>query len=237
MTTSPSSATERYLSGRRDTTSSFSYGLSRRTSMLLSALAAQQFEPVRDKLDIIDFGCADGAMLEALAENLGDRFASGLGLDVFRGGVPDDLQANRICFRPVDLFKTLPAPVEDASFDVAVVSAFLKHHPEPARFLSDVARILRPGGCALLLDPRPFVVRIGQTFGRFNPAYNPSLWDRTTIERLLRVPANNVGLRISAYSRYWIAPNYTLYRLGIERLFPHKIRDLIALHQCLVLRK
>ena len=230
-------ANERYLAGRRDATSGFGYGLSRRTSMVLSAIDAHCFELSRAKLDIVDFGCADGTMLEAITTQMSDRFGSGLGLDVFRSGVPLPLSAFRIDFQAIDLFKQFPFPVADATRDVAIAPAFLKHHPEPARFLVEVSRILRPGGCVLLLDPRPHVVRIGQRFGRFNPEYNPSLWDNVTIERLVCTPPHDSGLRLGPYTRYWVAPSYGLYRIGLERLLPDSLIKIFALHQCLVLHK
>ncbi len=237
MKTPSQNATECYLSGRRDPTSSFGYGLFRRTTMLLDSLDAHAFEPPRARLDVVDFGCADGTMLEAMAAHLPERFGSGLGLDVFRGGVPRENPASRIEFQALDLFKQFPFPVADASRDVAIASAFLKHHPQPARFLSEVARILRPGGIVQLLDPRPFVVHIGQRLGRFNPEYNPSLWGRATIERLLRAQPRESGLRLGPYRRYWVAPNYGLYRLGLERVLPASVKHVLSLHQCLVLVK
>lgn len=237
METSPTSANKHYLVSRRDQTSSFGYGLFRRTTMLLDSIDAHAFEPARQKLDVIDFGCADGTMLEAIAAHMPDRFGTGLGLDVFRSGVPQTNEELRIRFQAIDLFKRFPFPVADASRDVAIASAFLKHHPQPGRFLAEVARILRPGGIAQLLDPRPFVVQIGQRFGRFNPDYNPSLWGRATIESLLRTLPFESGLRIKSYKRYWVAPNYGLYHMGLERILPESLKNFLSLHQCLVLVK
>lgn len=233
----PKSENEQYLAGRRDATGRFGYGLFRRTSTVLDAIDAHQFAPMRAKLDVIDFGCADGAMLEAIAAHMPERFGGGLGLDVFRSGVAPANRKLRIDFQAVDLFRQFPFPVADSSRDVAVASAFLKHHPEPGKFLAEVARIVRPGGCIILLDPRPFVVRIGQRFGRFNPEYNPSLWGRATIERILRTLPPEHGLRIGPYRRYWVAPNYGLYRIGLEQLLPQSIKNIFALHQCQVLLK
>ncbi len=203
--------------------------------MVLDVIASHARATDDSGLDVIDFGCAEGAMLAEIAAHLGPRFGSGLGLDVFRGGVPPDDIVRQIRFRATDLFRDYPYPVADASYDIAIASAFLKHHPDPGRFLSEMSRVLRTGGCALLLDPRPFVVRIGSLFGRFNPGYIPSLWSRATVERLLT--EREIGLRLLNYRRYWVAPSYALYRLGLERILPRFIGHAIALHQCLVLAK
>ena len=182
---------------------------------------------------MIDFGCADALMLRASARALGDRYGSGIGLDVFRAGAPADVDAMR--FVAVDLFKTFPYPVESASTDIAIVSAFMKHHPDNRRFLEEVARVLRPGGFAVLLDPRPFVVKVGMRIGKFSRHYNPSQWSPVGVQALLR----DAGIALEpVYSeRYWVAPTQALYDTGFERWLPRPVSNLLALHQCLVLRR
>ena len=232
---SPShTAQHEYLSKRRDVTTSFGYGLSRRTQMALEAV--ERFAPAAGTLRAVDFGCADGAMLNALAQRLGARFEGGTGLDVFRSGVPDDDPVTRIVYRESNLFRDYPFPLEAGAFDIAIASAFIKHHPDPARFLSEVARCLGNGGIAVLMDPRPFVVKIGFRFSRFNPAYNPSLWSRNSVQSLL-ADHPTIGLTMLDYRRYWIAPTYSIYRLGVEKAMPSFLRNAIALHQCMVLVK
>jgi SAM-dependent methyltransferase len=227
------SSSESYLRGRRDPKSGFGYGLSRRTNMLLETI--DRHAPLNPHLDVVDFGCADGAMLQAVADHLGNRFRRGVGLDVFRAGKPNNDSGKHLDFRVADLFRQYPFPVEDELYDVAIASAFLKHHPEPARFLAEVARVLRPSGCAILLDPRPFVVQIGCRVGRFNPDYNPSIWSRATVERWLA--ESRLNLVIRDFRRYWVAPTYGFYRLGVERVLPGFVEHAVALHQCITLVK
>jgi ArsR family transcriptional regulator len=45
-------------------------------------------------------------------------------------------------------------PLRDASVDVALLSQALHHAPDPARALSEAARIVVPGGRVLVLDLR-----------------------------------------------------------------------------------
>jgi SAM-dependent methyltransferase len=47
-------------------------------------------------------------------------------------------------------------PLPDASFDVAVSTLSLHHWAEPATVFAEIARVLRPGGVALIYDLRPF---------------------------------------------------------------------------------
>ncbi len=224
---------KRYLSLRTDPHSGFGYGLMRRTQMLLSAIDAHA--PHTNDLRVVDFGCADGAMLAAAAAHLGGRFSSGLGLDVFRAGIPTGIADNRIEFVTADLFKHYPFPIPDASIDIVIASAFFKHHPEPIKFLREVTRVLKPGGLVVLMDPRPFVVRIGCRIGRFNPEYNPNIWSLNTIAGFLQ--QNSLGLKVNSFKRYWIAPTAASYSWGIEKLIPDFIGQSIALHQCLTMFK
>ncbi len=230
-------ATRHYLSARLDPTSSFGYGLRRRSEMLVSSVDRFiQHEPPH-AIDVIDFGCADGAMLYALKAHIGSRFRSGTGLDVFRAGLPVGNDCSpAVSFAAVDLFRQYPYPVSDASHDIAIVSAFLKHHPEPGRFLGEVARILRQGGIAVLLDPRPVVVKLASLFGRFNPDYNPSLWTRNSVKELL-LAESVAGFDIAHFERFWTAPNYATYSLGVERYLPRWLNSLCSMHQCLILRR
>ena len=46
-------------------------------------------------------------------------------------------------------------PIENARLDVAMLSLVLHHAPDPARVLSEVSRVLRPGGRVLVVDMLP----------------------------------------------------------------------------------
>lgn len=47
-------------------------------------------------------------------------------------------------------------PLVDASFDVAASTLSLHHWSDPAAVFTEIARVLRPGGVALIYDLRPF---------------------------------------------------------------------------------
>jgi ArsR family transcriptional regulator len=46
-------------------------------------------------------------------------------------------------------------PIDDARLDAATLMLVLHHVPDPARALSDVARVLKPGGRLLVVDMLP----------------------------------------------------------------------------------
>ena len=46
-------------------------------------------------------------------------------------------------------------PVDDARLDAATLMLVLHHVPEPERALAEVARVLKPGGCLIIVDMLP----------------------------------------------------------------------------------
>lgn len=87
-----------------------------------------------------------------------------------------------------------------------------------------------------MLDPRPIVVRVGMLFGRFNPHYNPSLWGTRFVQKMLK-DEPVTGLRIVHFERYWVAPNHSTFKMGLEQRLPRQVVNWCALHQCMVLRR
>ena len=75
-----------------------------------------------------------------------------VGLDLNRAMLRRALpRAKTIDFAPVQ-GDAQRLPFADASFDHAVLHLILAVVPEPARCLGEVARVLKPGGCALVFD-------------------------------------------------------------------------------------
>ena len=221
-----------YWSKRVDLTNSYGYGLNRRTRMVLETI--DRLLPQKTNLDVVDFGCADGAMLRGIKLHLGHRFRSGLGVDSFADGIPTNDPANAIRYVRHGFDRHEPLPVEHSSADILVASAFLKHIKNPVRCLDEMSTVLRPGGIGVVLDPCSWVVRVGLRVGRFLGGIH-SVWSRSTVESWLR--EGNINLQVLEYQKYWVAPNYYVYRTGIERILPRFIEQTIALHQCLVLIK
>jgi SAM-dependent methyltransferase len=112
-------------------------------------------------------------------------------------------------------------PFPDASFDRVVVVDMLEHVPDDAAFVSELARITRPGGRLLINTPhlkhtllRRLRHALGQTdakHGHLRPGYTPA-----AIERLC---AGRFRLEQSrTYSRFFSELVDTAINWGIERL-------------------
>ncbi len=118
--------------------------------------------------DILDLGCGTGRWLAALsrkspatvcgidisAEML-ERAALKLGLSA------PHLRAVRRCGPEIDLFQgdCSSAPFPDQSADLILSSFVLSHLPDPRQFVTQISRLLRPGGTALISDLHPRTVR------------------------------------------------------------------------------
>jgi 2-polyprenyl-3-methyl-5-hydroxy-6-metoxy-1,4-benzoquinol methylase len=93
---------------------------------------------------ILDLGCGSGALLERLA-SMGYRQLTGV--DILP---PDSTAAIRYEQADLDQFR-LDAP--DGSFDLVLAVEVIEHIENPGLFLAELARLLKPGGLALLTTP------------------------------------------------------------------------------------
>jgi SAM-dependent methyltransferase len=115
-----------------------------RREIIQAVLCAQQ-PPVGARL--LDVGCGTGANLAALRDALQD--ADIVGLD------PSD-RAREVCKRRG--FATIAAaatemPFGDATFDVVTALDVLEHVADDGRAVTELQRVLRPGGIAIVTVP------------------------------------------------------------------------------------
>lgn len=105
-------------------------------------------------LDVVDIGCGEGYLTVEVARwahrvTAVDRSPAVLAR-------ARDLAARRrvhnITWKKGDVERL---PIDAASMDLALLSQTLHHAPHPERALAEAARVLKPGGRALILDLRP----------------------------------------------------------------------------------
>ncbi len=106
--------------------------------------------PLRDA-DAFSSGCGAGGSLVAYHE-AGAATATGVEID------PVLAELGRLRVEGLDGVRAIEydggrIPVEDASFDVADSLDVLEHVGDADFYLSELIRILRPGGCILLVTP------------------------------------------------------------------------------------
>ncbi len=99
-----------------------------------------------------DLGCGTGQLTELVAPHVSRVIAVDSSTDM--------LQAARTRLERVDNVEfrrsTVEAlPIENAFLDVALMGLVLHHVPDPVRALAECARVLKPGGRALIIDMLP----------------------------------------------------------------------------------
>jgi len=222
---------------RQDEKSILGYGLLRRT-LQLQKLVAQAIKLCNlSRMRIVDFGCSDGAMLKSLAESHHGEVEAAVGFDKFPNGLPENERALRLRFEKVDLYRAYPYPLADNTHNVLIASSFFKHHPDPLRFLGECHRILEPGGVLILLEPCPWVVRIGIRLKYFRKESNRNIWSYRRLATLLRESGLRGEFTEVMRQKYWVAPNHFFYKAGLERVVPSFLVERIGLHQSIILAK
>lgn len=111
----------------------------RRTKAILSALSIQKNDRV------LDIGCGAGNMLEHIDAHRTGIDLSPTMLERARAKIGNDVDLEKMSATALDF--------PDASFDKVICSEVIEHVLDPNAVLSEIARVLRPGGLAALSIP------------------------------------------------------------------------------------
>ena len=138
---------------------------------------------------ILDIGC--GTFPSFLYST---SFAEKYGLDQVVS-MSDMLVKEKIHIQQLDLENTSKLPFEDDFFDVATMLAVIEHlrYETTSRVLTEVFRILKPGGICILTTPAKWTDRILRTMARFylvsprEMEEHKCLYDRYKILDILRL--------------------------------------------------
>ena len=160
---------------------------------------------------LLDLGAGDGFVTARFAEAL--RASLGVAVDV---GVPEPLAPLSQPVQRAAARLPGPLPFRSGCFDVVVSLETIEHLLDPDELLSEVHRVLAPGGCLILSTPRldsllvvaslllgeqpPGIEassrrRYGSRFGEHRPSGHLHLFTR----RALREAMAANGFRIDAY--------------------------------------
>ncbi len=157
---------------------------------------------------VVEIGCAPGVMLQELSargyacvgveisEHVASWMRDRLMLDVRSGFFPGEVELP-VC----DLF---------LAFDV------LEHSPCPDEFMREAARLLRPGGVAIIqtaVDRYDFRPPFGDRFDIFDDLEHLFLFTDLSLEQL----ADQAGLRVrSLRERIWLAGEIAVFEKPAE---------------------
>ncbi len=95
---------------------------------------------------ILDIGCAMGFFLEAARESNWDVY--GVELSTYAAKIAQQTLGQKIYNGALEAAK-----FEDGFFEVVVMSDLLEHVTDPASFLTEVMRIIKPGGLLMIVTP------------------------------------------------------------------------------------
>jgi methionine biosynthesis protein MetW len=118
----------------------------------------------------LDVGCGDGARYGSLMRESGVDIH---GVDISEVAV-QSAREHGVKARVASL--TEPLPFADASFDLVICLEVLEHLVDPGVVVREIARVLKPGGSALLSVPNAafWTTRVELLFtGHFNPRGSP----------------------------------------------------------------
>ncbi len=108
-----------------------------------------------------------------------------------------------------------PLPYADSSFDLALSMDVIEHLPRPGPWLSEVVRVIRPGGELFLTTPdygafsllpvleRTVLEAIARAQGFSRRGIHPTRFDRASLATALR-DAGLVDVRVDTISLGWV---------------------------------
>ncbi|MGE3491855.1 MAG: ArsR/SmtB family transcription factor [Vicinamibacterales bacterium] len=103
-------------------------------------------------LTVGDLGCGTGQVSELLAPHVHKVIAVDGSTDMVQAARRRLKGASHVEVRRGDMEAL---PVEDGLLDAAILALVLHHVPEPVRALTEVHRVVKPGGRALIVDMLP----------------------------------------------------------------------------------
>jgi len=110
-----------------------------------------KFVPKAEILRVLDIGCGIGELSEILVNRGLNVFATDLGFDsIARASSRIKKKNLKISFVQGDIYRL---PYHDCSFDAVVGSEIIEHLEKYQNAISEVARVLRPGGYFICSAP------------------------------------------------------------------------------------
>jgi len=173
---------------------------------------------------LLDIGCGDGAFL-ALAKKRG---FSVIGFDYDRRMIELARRRGILEVESAE-FSDWLSRRRDGEFDCITLFDVLEHHPEPARFLGELKRLLKPGGAVAITLPntlRPL------PWGREEHDYPPhhfTRWSPQSMNAFLESHGFRVVHQISSQLKISYLYNQFFFSVLMPRLLPPLKRALFGI--------
>lgn len=164
------------------------YELAHPAASIHAAITALGLQP---GMQVLDIGCGAGTHLNLFADRIAPGgVVTGLDIGADQLAIAAELHTGLVAsgtvrVREGDLHQL---PFDDASFDVAWMSAVLHHEVEPIDALVEMARVVKPGGLVAVLD--------GDSDGSFPCLPWPPEFEHTLRAASLRAQREHFGGRL-----------------------------------------
>lgn len=113
------------------------------------------YDYVRDMVqgrEVLDFGCGSGYGTARIAKDCKRIIGIDISVDVV-DYARSKFQADNLHFTAITPVEQQPLPFADQSFDVVLSFQVIEHVPDVGRYLSEIGRVLRPGGIFVVATP------------------------------------------------------------------------------------
>ena len=161
--------------------------------------AAGRFLETKKRLNVLDFGSADGLTLIELGRLLPDATFIGIEYSESLLRCVPKLPGNMRMIRG-DI-TSLPKEA-DGDYDLVSALAVLEHLDDPKKAVMEAARVLRPGGIFVASCPNPFWEGLSSKMGLLKGDHHSSELGLDAMGRL----AEGCGLEVLSKERFMLAP-------------------------------
>lgn len=114
-----------------------------------------------EQSSVLDIGCANGTLLDMLHKKV-EFYGTGIDISPEMVKVAQELHPEFNFFAASA--QTMPFP--DEAFDLMICSASFHHFPNPAAFLTEAKRVLRPDGRLVIAEIRIPVYDVRKVYNR-----------------------------------------------------------------------
>lgn len=195
--------------------------------------------------DVIDLGCGPGGKTCYFATHKPNKI---VGVDNAPKLIRQAELARSVLIPPADRHRAEFAvadvsdlPFPEHYFDIAICLEAFNHFPEPAKVLSEAARVLKPGGI-LCIDFAQFYSHNGHHLGDFfRTPWLHVFWSRDDIEKAVRMFSGSerrkaLGLQYPDLLDDLVESKMDLWRNGLNRLSIRKFERLLRAERGLKLQ-
>jgi SAM-dependent methyltransferase len=184
---------------------------------------------------VLDIGCGDGHF----ASIAYDQLPIDVGIDVMARDLPEAASREGV-YRQVMFASATELPFTAGAFNTVVSNCVIEHIPDNAAVLSEIARILRPGGLFAMTLPSEHypdyllgatalskigLNSLGEAYGRFfneishhHHVYPPKEWKQRLSEAGLVVEEHTYYFSAAAHRRFDLS-----HYLGVPQLLTKRL--------------